>query len=127
LLGMARRPSPTLTEAEYRLMDILWDLGSGTVAEIHGRLADHPIAYTTVLSTLTILERKNYVRHTVRGKANVYKARVERDAARRTVVDNVLSTFFDGSARALMLNLLDSERLSPDEERRLRDLLEAER
>jgi BlaI family penicillinase repressor len=108
-------------------MNILWDLGSGTVAEIHGRLADHPIAYTTVLSTLTILERKNYVRHTVRGKANVYKPRVERDAARRTVVDNLLSTFFDGSARALMLNLLDSEKLSADEERRLRDLLEAER
>ena len=108
-------------------MNILRDLGSGTVAEIHGRLADHPIAYTTVLSTLTILERKNYVRHTVRGKANVYKPRVERDAARRTVVDNLLSTFFDGSARALMLNLLDSEKLSADEERRLRDLLEAER
>jgi BlaI family transcriptional regulator, penicillinase repressor len=123
---MARRPSPTLTEAEYRLMNILWDLGSATVADIHARVADHPIAYTTVLSTLTILERKNYVRHTVRGKANVYKPRVERDAARRTVVDNVLSTFFDGSARALMLNLLDSERLSPDEERRLRLLLEAE-
>ena len=124
---MARRPSPTLTEAEYRLMNILWDLGSATVSDIHGRLADHPIAYTTVLSTLTILERKGYVRHTVRGKANVYKPRVERDAARRTVVDNVLSTFFDGSARALMLNLLDSEKLSAEEERRLRALLEAER
>ena len=125
--AMARRPSPTLTEAEYRLMDILWELGSGTVAEIHSRLADHPIAYTTVLSTLTILERKGYVRHTVRGKANVYKAKVERDAARRTVVESVLSTFFNGSPRALMLNLLETEKLSPDEERRLRDLLEAER
>ncbi len=124
---MARRPSPTLTEAEYRLMDILWDLGNATVSEIHAQLADRPIAYTTVLSTLTILERKNYVRHTVRGKANVYKPRVERDAARRTVVENILATFFDGSPRALMLNLLESERLSEDEERRLRELLEAER
>ena len=124
---MARRPSPTLTEAEYRLMDILWDLGNATVSEIHAQLADRPIAYTTVLSTLTILERKNYVRHTVRGKANVYKPRVERDAARRTVVENILATFFDGSPRALMLNLLESERLSADEERRLRELLEAER
>ena len=107
-------------------MNILWALGSATVAEIHARLEDRPIAYTTVLSTLTILERKAYVRHTTRGKANVYKPRVERDAARRTVVDNVLATFFDGSPRALMLNLLASERLSPDEERRLRSLLEAE-
>jgi predicted transcriptional regulator len=121
---MARRASPTLTEAEYRLMDILWDLGSGTVAEIHARLDDRPIAYTTVLSTLTILERKGYVRHTVRGKANVYRTRVERDAARRSVLENVVTTFFGGSTRALMLNLLDSERLNPDEERRLRALLE---
>jgi predicted transcriptional regulator len=121
---MARRASPTLTEAEYRLMDILWDLGSGTVADIHARLDDRPIAYTTVLSTLTILERKGYVRHTVRGKANVYRPRVERDAARRSVVENVVTTFFGGSARALMLNLLDSERLSHEEEERLRTLLE---
>ena len=91
-------------------MDILWDLGNGTVADVHARLADHPIAYTTVLSTLTILERKGYVRHTVRGKANVYRPRVERDAARRTVIANVLTTFFGGSARALMLNLLEAER-----------------
>ena len=105
-------------------MNILWDLGSATVAEIHARLEDRPIAYTTVLSTLTILERKAYVRHTTRGKANVYKPRVERDTARRTVVDNVLATFFEGSPRALMLNLLDSQRLTAEEERRLRTLLE---
>jgi predicted transcriptional regulator len=124
---MARRPSPTLTEAEYRLMDILWDLGSGTVAEIHARLQDRPIAYTTVLSTLTILERKGYVRHTMRGKANVYKTRVGREDARRSVIENVLATFFDGSPRVLMLNLLQTERLDADEERRLRALLEDER
>jgi predicted transcriptional regulator len=123
---MARRPSPTLTEAEYRLMDILWDLGDATVAEIHTRLEERPIAYTTVLSTLTILERKGYVVHTMRGKANVYRARVERDAARRSVIENVLATFFNGSPRALMLNLLASERLDPDEERRLRALLAGE-
>jgi predicted transcriptional regulator len=123
---MARRASPTLTEAEYRLMDILWDLGDATVAEVHVRLEDRPIAYTTVLSTLTILERKGYVRHTVRGKANVYQARVERDDARRSVIENVLATFFNGSPRALMLNLLDTERLDQDEERRLRALLAGE-
>jgi predicted transcriptional regulator len=121
---MARRPTPTLTEAEYRLMDILWDLGSATVADVHARVASPPLAYTTVLSTLTILERKGYVRHSVRGKANVYEACVARDAARRSVVENVLTTFFGGSPRALILNLLESERLSADEEQRLRALLE---
>jgi predicted transcriptional regulator len=121
---MARHASPTLTEAEYRLMDILWSLGSGTVADVHKRLDGHPRAYTTVLSTLTILERKGYVRHTTRGKAHVYSPRVERDAVRRSVIENILATFFNGSPRALMLNLLRTERLSADEERRLRALLE---
>lgn len=122
---MARPPSPTLTEAEYRLMDVLWTLGSGTVADVHARLNDRPIAYTTVLSTLTILERKGYVRHTVRGKANVYRPRIEREAARRSVIDNVVRTFFAGSPRALVLNLLDTETLDPAEEQRLRALLDA--
>jgi predicted transcriptional regulator len=63
----------------------------------------------------------------VRGKANVYKTRVGREDARRSVIENVLATFFDGSPRVLMLNLLQTERLDPDEERRLRALLEAER
>ena len=105
-------------------MDVLWALGDATVAEIHARLDDRPIAYTTVLSTLTILERKGYVRHTTRGKANVYRPRVERDAARRSVIENVVRTFFAGSPRALVLNLLESEALEPAEEQRLRALLD---
>jgi len=88
-------------------MDILWELGSATVAEVHSRLEDRPIAYTTVLSTLTILERKAYVRHTVRGKANVYKPRVERDA-RAVRWWRTCWRLLRGIARALMLNLLDS-------------------
>ena len=105
-------------------MDVLWTLGSATVSEVHARLDDHPIAYTTVLSTLTILERKGYLKHTVRGKANVYRPRVERDTARRSVIDNVVRTFFAGSPRALVLNLLEGDGLDPAEERRLRALLD---
>ncbi len=66
------------------------------------------------------------MKHSVRGKANVYQARVAREAARRSVVENVLTTFFAGSPRALILNFLGSERLSAQEERRLRALLETE-
>jgi predicted transcriptional regulator len=121
---MARKPSRTLTEAEYRLMDLLWDRGTATVAEIHAAVGEPPIAYTTVLSTLTILERKGFVKHKTAGKANVYRPVIDRDVARRTVVEHVIERFFNDSPRALMLNLLQSERLSPDEERHLRALLE---
>ncbi|GAC1415809.1 MAG: BlaI/MecI/CopY family transcriptional regulator [Candidatus Velthaea sp.] len=120
---MARKPSRTLTEAEYRLMDVLWDRGTATVAVIHGSLGEPTIAYTTALSTLTILERKGFVKHTTAGKANVYSPVIDRDAARRNVVDFMLSRFFDNSPRALMLNLLQSEKLSVDEERHLRSML----
>jgi len=81
---MARKPSRTLTEAEYRLMDVLWDKGTATVADIHGVLGEPPIAYTTALSTLTILERKGFVKHKTVGKANVYRPVIDRDAARRS-------------------------------------------
>jgi predicted transcriptional regulator len=121
---MARKPSRTLTEAEYRLMDILWDRSPATVADVHRALGDPPIAYTTVLSTLTILERKGFVSHGTKGKANLYHPIVDRDVARRGVIDFVLNKFFDDSPRALMLNLLQSEKLSSDEEQRLRRLLE---
>lgn len=124
---MARRRSVPLTEVELRLMEIVWASGPATVGQIVEAIPeDARPAYNTVQTMMKILERKGYVKHTTRGKANVYKPRVERDAARRTVVENVLATFFNGSPRALMLNLLDSERLSPEEERRLRTLLEAE-
>lgn len=121
---MARKPSRTLTEAEYRLMDVLWDKNVATVAAIHGALGEPAIAYTTALSTLTILERKGFVKHKTVGKANVYRPVIDRESARSNVVEFVLSRFFGNSPRALMLNLLQSERLSEEEERRLRALLE---
>lgn len=108
-------------------MDVLWELGTGTVAAIHSRLAEPPIAYTTALSTMTILERKGYVSHSTVGKANVYSPLVDRGQARRSVIDNILTTFFDDSPRTLMLNLLESERLAPDEVQRLRSILVDER
>jgi predicted transcriptional regulator len=123
---MARKPSRTLTEAEYRLMDVLWEKGTATVAEIHGQLGEPPIAYTTALSTMTILERKGFVKHRTQGKANVYKPVVDRDAARRNVVEFMLSRFFNDSPQALMLNLLQSEKISADEVDRLRALLEGD-
>jgi predicted transcriptional regulator len=123
---MARKPSRTLTEAEYRLMDVLWEKGTATVAEIHGVLGEPPIAYTTALSTMTILERKGFVKHRTQGKANVYKPVVDRDAARRNVVEFMLSRFFNDSPQALMLNLLQSEKISAAEVQRLQALLEGD-
>jgi predicted transcriptional regulator len=121
---MARTKTPTLTEAEYRLMDILWTNGALSVAGVVDRIGDPPLAYNTVLTTLRILEQKGYLSHKASGRAFIYKASVERDEAQTTLVNHMVSRFFGGSPRDLVLNLLDSESLDAAELERLRELIE---
>ena len=121
---MARKKSPTLTEAELRLMDVIWRKASATVSDVVEALGDPPLAYNTVLTTLRILERKGYVKHRAVGRAFLYSPKVGRDEARSNVIDYVVSRFFDNSPRALMLKLLDGDDIDENESRRLRALLE---
>jgi predicted transcriptional regulator len=121
---MARKKSPTLTEAELRLMDVLWACGEATVTDVAAALGDPPLAYNTVLTTLRILEKKSYVKHRAAGRAFVYSPMVGRDEARSSVIDYVVSRFFDNSPRALMLKLLDAEHLDERDVARMRALLE---
>jgi predicted transcriptional regulator len=121
---VARKKSPTLTEAELRLMDVLWTRGDSTVTDVAQTLGDPPLAYNTVLTTLRILETKGYVKHRAVGRAFVYSPMVGQDEARSNVIDYVVSRFFDNSPRALMLKLLDTEKLDEREIARMRELLD---
>jgi predicted transcriptional regulator len=121
---VARKKSPTLTEAELRLMDVLWTRGDSTVTDVAQTLGDPPLAYNTVLTTLRILETKGYVKHRAVGRAFVYSPKVGQDEARSNVIDYVVSRFFDNSPRALMLKLLDTEKLDEREIARMRELLD---
>jgi predicted transcriptional regulator len=121
---VARKRSTTLTEAELRLMEVLWERGASTVAEITAALPPPPIAYNSVLTTMRILETKGYVAHEEVGRAFVYRTLVEREDAARSAVGHVLSRFFDNSGSSLALRLIETERPSSDELRRLRALIE---
>ncbi len=121
---MARKKSPTLTEAEVRLMDVLWERGDATVSDVVDALGDPPLAYNTVLTTLRILEKKGYVTHRALGRAFLYSSRIDREEARSNVIDYVVSKFFDNSPRELMLKLLDAEPVGDREAARLRAILE---
>jgi predicted transcriptional regulator len=121
---LARRRSETLTEAELRLMEVLWEQGSATVAEVTAKLPPPPLAYNSVLTTLRILERKGFVAHEEAGRAFVYRPLVARDDAARSAVGHLLSRFFDNSAGSLALRLIASERPSQDELQRLKALIE---
>ncbi len=105
-------------------MEVLWDKGQATVAEVTAALPPPPIAYNSVLTTMRILEQKGYVAHEELGRAFVYRPLVARDSAAAHAVGHVLSRFFDNSAGALALRLIESERPSTDELARLKSLIE---
>ena len=123
---MARKRSPGLTEAELRLMDVLWERGPSTVAEVAELLPkDLDLAYNTVLTTMRILEDKGFVRHSKskEGRAFVYRPVVDRASASRTAVRHLMSRFFQDSPELLVLNLLQDEELSEKELLRIRELI----
>ena len=127
---MPRKRSPNLTEAELRLMDVIWEKGSATVAEVAEALPKAlGLAYNTVLTTLRILEEKGYLRHTKAedARAFVYSAIVGRDEAGRNAVRYLVSRFFRNSPELLVLNLLEDENLDAKELQRIRTLISEER
>ena len=124
---MPRPKSLSLTEAELRLMDVIWDKGRATVAEVAEALPkDLDLAYNTVLTTLRILEEKGYLKHSKskEGRAFIYRAVVSREQASRSAVRHLLRRFFGNSAEALVLNLLEDEKLGEEELTRVRELLQ---
>ena len=123
---MPRKKSLNLTEAELRLMDVVWDKGAVTVGEVAAALTGEPIlAYNTILTTLRILEQKGYVRHTKsrEGRAFVYRAVVGRKQASRNALRQLVRGFFANSPELLVLNLLDDGDLSQRELQSIRNLL----
>lgn len=122
---MPRQKSPTLTDAELRLMDVLWRRGSSTVGDVVNALPKRAkLAYSSVLTTLRILDRKGYVRHEKRGRAFVYEPVIGRQEARRSAVESLVGRFFEGSAELLVLNVLENEALDADDLARLRRMIE---
>jgi BlaI family transcriptional regulator, penicillinase repressor len=111
-----------LGDRELDIMGVLWDLGSGTVAEVRGKLPVD-LAYTTVLTILRNLEAKELVSHTAEGKAHRYFPRIARTAARRTALTRILDKLFHGSPEQLIAQLVEDEKLSARELKRLRALL----
>lgn len=104
-------------------MEVLWQKGSAPVTTVVEGMPDSTSAYNTVLTTLRILERKGYVRHTKEGRAFVYHPVVERGEASRKAVRNLMRRFFQDSPELLILNVLEDEQLDEAEIGRLKRLI----
>jgi predicted transcriptional regulator len=121
---LARKKSTNLTEGELRLMHVLWKKGSATVGAVTASLTDDPpLAYSTVLTTLRILEGKGYLRHSKKGRAFVYAPVVAQEEASRTALGHLVNRFFGGSRELLVVNLLKEEAISRAELRRIKKMI----
>jgi predicted transcriptional regulator len=125
---VARKRSSNLTDAELRLMDVLWEKGKATVSEVLESLPkDVPLAYSTVLTTLRILENKGYLRHTKEGRSFIYQPVVRKEEARESALTHLLRRFFEDSPELLVLNLMERRKIGPRELSRLRKKIEEDR
>jgi predicted transcriptional regulator len=122
-----RKKSPLLTDAELRLMEVLWAKGQATVSEVVESLPKNvDLAYSTVLTTLRILENKGYLRHVKDGRAFVYRPLVERSKAQESAVAHLVRRFFADSPELLVLNLIENKKISAKELALLRKRIEEE-
>jgi BlaI family transcriptional regulator, penicillinase repressor len=119
------RKSETLTEAELRLMDVLWEKGSATVQQVLDALPrKRALAYNSVLTTIRVLENKGYVEHIKDGRAHVYIPIMERQEATRSEIRHLVTRFFKDSHDLLVLNILEDRGIDAKELKRLRQLLQ---
>jgi len=123
---MPPKKSNTLTEAELRLMKILWRRGESAVNDLVAAMPDgEPLAYNSVLTTIRILEQKGYVEHRQEGRAFIYSLLIAENEASRTEVKQILSRFFGNSREQLLLSLLGDSEISREELDRLKAAINA--
>jgi predicted transcriptional regulator len=121
---MPPKRSITLTQAELRLMKVLWNRGESTVADMVAATADEgALAYNSVLTTIRVLETKGYVNHRQDGRAFLYSSSIGEIEASRTEVRNVLQRFFGNSRERLLLSLLGDETIGPEELKHLKEAI----
>jgi predicted transcriptional regulator len=122
---MPPRRSETLTEAELRVMNVLWEKGSATAQQVLEHLPEKlDLAYNSVLTTIRVLEKKGYLKHTKDHRAHIYEPLIAREEASRSEVRHLVSRFFGNSHELLLLNLLEAQNLDADELKRLRQQLQ---
>jgi predicted transcriptional regulator len=107
-------------------MELLWEKGPASVHQLLEALSGRPaLAYNSVLTTIRILEKKGYVRHTKDGRAHIYAPLVGREEATRFEIRNLVNRFFNNSHELLVLNLLEDKNIESQELQRVRELLQA--
>jgi predicted transcriptional regulator len=118
-------PTRILTSCEAEIMNVVWQRDAVTVPDVVNALP-RPLAYTTVMTTMNILENKGFiVRGEKRGRAYVYRAQISSESASGNTATELASRFFDGSVTSMVLSLIKSRRISPEDVAELRAAIES--
>lgn len=121
---MARKQTPTLTEAELRIMKVIWEKQEATVNDVFEALSDLQLAYNTILTTMRILEKKGYLRRIKQSRSHVYSPVVTKTMARKNVVRHMMQNFFNDSPELLLLSLVEIEGLDSEDIDRLKNMID---
>ena len=114
-----------LYDRELDVMQVLWERGASTVAEVREAIADE-MAYTTVLTYLRRMEEKGYVAHEEEGRAHRYYPAVEAEQARESALQRLTRGLFKGSPELVLTHLVSREKLSEAQLRRLKEMVSEE-
>jgi len=118
------RSKDVLTPLELQIMQVLWEGGVATVAEVQAKLPGE-LAYTTVQTMLNVLLKKKKVRRTEAGRAFRYQPAVTRERATGAALDDLVTRVFGGSAEALLMALVDAKKVTPEDIERAQRLLKS--
>src|SRR5271163_467790 len=121
---MQSRKSPTLTPLELEIMQVLWEAGPCTVAEVQPKLKAE-LAYTTVQTMLNVLLRKKKVKRVQEGRAHRYRPTVSRERATGSALSDLVKRMFGGSSEALLMAMVDTRQISAEELARVAQKLAA--
>lgn len=123
---MARPASPTLTDSERAILEVLWKKKEASVREVADELSKKKtVAYTTVLTMLKILDRKGLVSHRMEGRAFIYSPTISCNQARKQALENLLRQFFNGSPDILAQHLLNEHDMDLAEIKALQEKVDA--
>jgi predicted transcriptional regulator len=119
-----KQNTPPLSDAQREIMNLIWDTGEMGVADVWRVLSTRrTVARNTILTLITRLAEKGWLEARRVGNAFRYTAVRPRDEARAEQLRHLVNTVFEGSAEGLVMTLLDSGSLTPDESRRIQEMI----
>ena len=121
---MPRSASRHPTELELEILKVLWRIGPATVRQVRDELAaSRDLAYTSVMTMMTIMVGKKYLTRTKDGRSFTYQATYQEKKATKSMLQDVVERLFNGSTTAVMQHLLETSELDDDELKQIRSLI----